>query len=173
MRRPRDNLDEALRAVMAGDLDALTPEQVARLESVLNDEPAVADRLAGQIAAPDRCLAGVLRESEQAEMPRAAAWEAAWERIDAPGAITRFVEKRGGVARILRRWRPLAAVAAGLIMAALWRISTAAPVRPWPMQLAADVEINALEVTGETTPFVVSTGDEGDVQVIWVLPDHS
>lgn len=172
MKRPRDNLDDALRAVLAGDLDALTPEQVVRLERVLNEEAAVAVRVAGQMPARGDPLVAALNEADRATSPPAAAWEAAWERIDGTGPLAMFAEKRGTVARVLRLWKPLAAVAAGLLMAVLWKVSTTSPIKPWPMQLAADVEINQLEVNEGMTPFVVSTGGDGAVQVIWVLPDQ-
>jgi hypothetical protein len=169
----RDNLDEALRAVLAGDLDALAPEQVARLEGVMNEAPAVAVKLAGLLPARDERLVAVLQDMEYATAPPARAWDAAWERIDGTGPIAKLAQRRAGVARILRLWKPLAAAAACLLLAVLWRVSTAAPIKPWPMQLASDVEINQLEVNDGMTPFVVSTGGDGGVQVIWVLPDQS
>jgi len=174
MSRAPGNLDEALRAVAAGDLDALQPDQVARLEAILNEEPSVAARLADHVPAVDARLARVLARVEQGVTPGMAAWERAWERIDAvaPAAVARVdaVRRR---ALVLRLWKPLAAVAACLVMAALWRAGSPRPREEWPMQLATDVEINALEVSDGATPFVISDGGEHAVQIIWVVEDQS
>lgn len=172
MSHSRDNLDQALRAAVAGDLDTLRPEQVARLEAVLNDEPGVAAHLADRRLAPDPQLAGALGQADRAAAPAADTWERVWERIDAAGQRTPLRGARAG-ARILRLWRPLAAAAACLLMAGFWRLGTAMPERPWPLQLATEVEINELEVYDGATSFVVSTGGEGGFDIIWVLEDES
>ncbi len=166
-----ENLDEALQAVMAGDLDALRPDQVAQLETLLNEEPAMAARLANRLAAPDALLADALAQAERGAVPSAAVWEQAWERIDAAApAMPATVGRRRAL--VIRLWKPLAAVAACLLMVAVWKISLATPqAEDWPMRLATDVQIDQLEVSEGSTPFIISDGAEHPVQIIWVLED--
>lgn len=164
-----DNLDEALRAVAAGNLDALRPDQVAQLETLLNEEPALAAQLADRLVAPDALLASALAQAEQAAVPSAAVWEQAWERIGAAvPAMPATVGRRRRM--VIRLWKPLAAVAACLLMVAGWKISSATPkTEDWPMQLATNVDIDQLEVYDGRTPFVFTSGGENGFEVIWVL----
>jgi hypothetical protein len=168
-----DSLEQALRAVSHGDLDALTPEQVARLERVLNDEPAVAQRVGAQVPRCDALLADALRELDQSAKPSGQNWQNVWEQIEtaAPAAIGRH--ETGVSARILRLWRPLAAAAACLLLVAGWKLMPAPADELWPMELASNVEISDIEVGDGMTSFVVSTGDESGSEIIWVLDDQS
>jgi hypothetical protein len=168
-----DSLEQALRAVSHGDLDALTPEQVARLERVLNDEPAVAQHVGAQVPQCDAPLADALHELDQSAQPSSRDWQNVWERIEtaAPAAIVRH--ETGVSARILRFWRPLAAAAACLLLVAVWKLLPAPADELWPMELASNVEIGDIEVSEGLTSFVVSTGDEGGSKIIWVLSDQS
>lgn len=172
MSHSRDNLDQALRAASAGDLHTLRPEQVARLEAVLNDEPGVAARLADRRLAPDPQLARALAQADRAAAPAADTWEQVWERIDAAGRAAPLPGAQAR-ARILRLWRPFAAAAACLLMAGLWRLGAVMPKRPWPLQMATEVEINELEVYDGATSFVVSTGGKDGFEIIWVLEGES
>jgi hypothetical protein len=172
MTRTPDNLNAALQAVKAGDLDALTPEQVARLERVLNDELAVAAQLGGQVPKPDERWASALDAVERPGGPSDATWERIWTRIDNAAPVSLRQTGQSGAARILRLWKPLAAAAACLLLAALWRAGTPATVKPWPMELATSVQIDQLEVSEGSTPFVVTTGGENGFDVIWVLQDE-
>jgi hypothetical protein len=165
-----DNLEQALRAVSHGELDALTPEQIARLERVLNDEPAVAQRIGAQVPQRDAPLAGALDEMDRSAQPSRQEWQNVWARIEsaAPAAIGHSVS-----ARILRFWRPLTAAAACLLLVAGWKLMPTPANDLWPMQLASNVEISDIEVGDGMTSFVVSTDDEGGSKIIWVLEDQS
>ncbi len=167
-----DNLDDALRAMEAGDLDSLSPDQVARLEALLNDSPQAAARVADRVAAPEPRLAEALERLETPSLPSPAAWSDAWARIDAETASTSG--RIGNVTtRIIRLWKPLAALAACLCLAALWSFHSPAAPESWPMQLATNVEISQLEVYDGATPFVISSGGENGYEIIWVLEDDS
>jgi len=166
MSQSHDSLDAALRAVAAGQWEALTPEQVERLERVLNEEPAVAARLAGRKPELGARLAEVLEVLVEQTRPAPRVWQDMWERIDAaaPAAV------RHGAGRILRLWTPLAAAAACVILVLLWTLEPSTS-EEWPLQLATSVEIDELEVPEGATPMVISTGGENGIDVIWVLED--
>ncbi|MCK4343081.1 MAG: hypothetical protein KAY37_15305 [Phycisphaerae bacterium] len=166
MDRSQDNLNDALRFVEAGDLDALSPDQAARLEAVLNDEPLVAARVSNCIPTPDPALAAALEQLEKPAWPSAERWNRVWGRIEA-ATPSGFTPGGRGLTRILQIWKPLAAAAACLVLAALWTGQTPA------MQLATDVVINELEVGEGALPFVVSVGGDEGIKVIWVLEGES
>jgi anti-sigma-K factor RskA len=168
-----DSLEQALRAVSHGDLDALTPEQVARLERVLNDEPAVARRVGAQVPQPDAPLSEALDELDRSAQPSRQDWQHVWERIEsaAPAAVRR--NQAGVSARILRFWRPIAAAAACLLLVGVWKLMPAPADELWPMQLASNVEISDIEVPEGMTSFVVSTSGNNASAIIWVLDDRS
>jgi hypothetical protein len=172
MSQSRENLDAALRAVAAGDWDALTPEQVERLERVLNQEPAIAARLTAQKPELGASLAKVLDALDRRARPTPRAWEGVWEQIESAAPAARGTSRRS-VARILRLWPALAAAAACLLLAVAWTW-TARPSASdeWPLRLATNVEIDDLEVPEGATSFVVETGGESGIQVIWVLEDQ-
>lgn len=172
MSRDYDNLDEALRAVAAGNLDALTPEQVARLERVLNDEPGVAARLAACTPAPEPKLATALQAAEQAALPPAQRWDLTWQRIDAAAPLTQRRAHAGIAGRLIRLWQPLVAAAACLMLAVMWRTTSSPTEDAWPMQLATDVQIDSLEVPDGMTSLIVAGGDD-NYKLIWILPDES
>ncbi len=171
MNQPHESLDAALRAAAAGRWDALTPDQVDRLECVLNQEPAVAERLAGQKARPEPHLDQVLADLDRRAQPTPRAWQDVWRHIEA--AAPRTAGRRPGALspRVVRLWRPLAAAAACLLLTVFWTLRPSAP-EAWPLQLATNVEINELEVSEDATTFVFATGARNDVQVIWVLEDQ-
>lgn len=167
-----DNLDQALKALQAGDLDALTPEQMDRLEGLLNSRPQLADTLTGRLAAPDARLRAALDDEAADAGPSAPEWERAWNRISTSSGAASTSRRATG--RFWRLWAPLTAAAACLLMAASWWGSALpAGPQPWPMKLATEVEINELEVYGNATAFVVSAGGESGVGIIWVLEEES
>jgi hypothetical protein len=168
MNAPRENLDTLLRAVARGELDQLTPAQVAELEAGLNITPA--SEFAQQLAQPEPALAVALAAAAATDRPAIRTWDAMWDRIDAATTSSRVAPRN----RLLRLWRPLAAVAAGLLFLAAWRVAQPPIVEPWPLQLATDTEIQSLEVYGDATPFVVSAGQNGSaIKVIWMLAEQS
>lgn len=173
-----DNLDDALRAAAAGNWDALTAQQVAGLESALNNDPALAAQLAGVVPPPDPRLAAGLDLLDRADLPSSVDWQRVWERIEAASARLSQAEPRPA-RRVLRLWKPLTAGAVGLaaaaclLVAVLWKHGHPPTDAPWPMQLATNVEIDQLEVGEGTTPLVLALGGDNGPEVIWLLPDES
>jgi hypothetical protein len=154
------NPDELLARVADGQLDQLTPEQVAALEAHLNTTPAVADRLADVVPAPDPHLVPASSPPSEAE------WDALWERVDSAGSAR---QTPNTIARVLRFWRPLAAVAACLLLVVLWRAVPWASEPSWKMQLSDDVVVHELEVFGDSSAFVAYSDDESGSAVIWIF----
>ncbi len=143
----------------AGRLDELTPEEVRRLETHLDATPADADRLS-RVAPPTDPL--LQAPPPSVPQPR---WDAVWENVTAAAGPARPGP------RVLRLWRPLAAVAAAVVLGiGLWDYDRVAAPAPdaWPVQWADTVEIDELESAGDTMPLVLSAGDEA-VPVIWVF----
>lgn len=171
MTSPPENLDAALRAVAAGELDSLTPAQVAALEEALNREPRVAARLKSCAPVPDPLLAAALTRLTQHHAPTKIAWDRVWERVDE--ATTPVVARHQATpARVLFRfWKPLAVAAACAVLALTWRFGSPS-ADEWPLRLATSVEIVSLEVYDGATPFVIQSGGEHGVSVIWMLPDQ-
>jgi hypothetical protein len=176
MTREPQNLDEALRALAAGELDALRPEQVARLEAILNASPEAAERVADVLPAADGRLGEVLRVAEtESGGPTARQWEQMWGSIEGAGGTRQLTPKvRTLPPIVLRLWRPVAAVAACLLLAVLWK--TAGPgrtVEPWPVQLATSVDINDFEVYDDSTPMIITSDDASGAAILWVLENES
>lgn len=166
------NLADALKAVAKGDLDALTPEQVRQVEAALNSDARLAAAFEGERPRVEPRLAAALGEFDRSDQPTPADWQRVWNAIDTAGA--RHGRPNVGVAhRILRAWRPLMAAAACLLLVLGWRVTQPAAVDPWPLQLAAEVEINNLEVFQGATSFVVAVGGDTGGEIIWVLPAGS
>ncbi len=165
----QDKLHAALRAVAAGDFAALTPEQVAELERALNENPPVAALVADAVPKPDASLAAGLAAIDQAALPSDAAWDQVWAQVDAASARAARWTRKSGATRVLRLWRPLLAAAACLVLVAVWRMqlrSGPSADEAWPVQLATNVEIDALDVGDDATPYIVNTDG---VDMIWVL----
>jgi hypothetical protein len=168
MSQSRD-IDAALRAVAAGEWDRLTPEQVDRLEHVLNDEPGRAAELAHQRPQLGPRFDAALEALARCEPPAPQQWQQVWQQIDtATGARPRAA--RRPMARIMRYWPGMLAAAACAVLALLWTVQPGSSDE-WPLRLATSVEIDDLEVPAGATSFVVSIGDSG-VQVIWVLDEQ-
>ena len=153
-----DNLDELLEQVTAGQLDDLTPEQVAALEEYLNSTPEAENRFADVSAAVDPSL------PVDQTAPSDADWEGVWQNIENSAQAagpSRFVR------RTLRIWRGLTAVAACLALLIVWRMASGPAEAPWEMQLSDDVEVLELDVYDDGSAFV-AYADDGSA-VIWVL----
>jgi hypothetical protein len=171
MSQSQQSLEAALRAVAAGDWDALTSEQVERLERVLNDEPGMGARLADRRPELGPRLAEVLDVLARRERPVPQRWEEVWQQIDRAAPAARRGAAARPVTRIMRFWPGLVAAAACALLAFLWTVQPAES-EEWPMRLATSVEIDDLEVPEGMTSFVISTGGENGVQIIWVLEDR-
>ncbi|MEP0846650.1 MAG: hypothetical protein HRF50_07480 [Phycisphaerae bacterium] len=170
----RENLDQLLERVAAGRLDELSPEQVAALETHLNANAAAAARLANLLPRPP---AGPLARVAE---PSAAQWERVWRGVEAAGsrqaargtdAASAPQTMRGRTRRFLRLWEGIAAAAACVLFAVLWRSSQPAAEASWPIQLSQHVEVDSLEVFDDSTAFVVVPDDGSDGAVIWVLDE--
>ena len=158
MNNANDDFRTALDAIAAGKLDAMTPEQVARLETQIDQAPELADRLAGIKPAvePGFRLA--------VEPPPEDVWERVWQRVNAAASSTRR--------HVWRLWRPLAVAAACVLMVGLWNARGPA-LQEGPVEWARDVEIDDLEVFDGATPFVLAAGADSPVSVIWLLDEES
>lgn len=154
----REQLDRLLATVGDGALDALTPEQVTRLEAHLNESPEAASRLADCVPPLDPRLAAPVR------MPRRAEWERVRSAIASHGAA----RARPSAGWVHRFWRPLAAAAACVLLVAGWRTLDRRPAAATMLHLAQHAEINAIEAFGGSTALVLSSGDDAPV-IIWVL----
>lgn len=172
----RENPDQLLERVAAGRLDELSPEQVAALEAHVNESAAAAARLANLVPQPPAGQFAPVAE------PTAAEWERVWRGVEAAevrsaargaGAVEvrRTVRDRGGARRFLRLWEGVAAAAACVLLAVLWRSSQPAAEASWPIQLSQHVEVDSLEVFDDSTAFVVVPDDGSDGAVIWVLEE--
>lgn len=162
MTTPTENFDELLDRVSAGQLDALTPEQVAALEAHLNATPAAAQRLAGVVPAPDPRLTS-------APSPSEADWDRVWERVDWAEAAP--LPARPALGRVFRLWRPLAAAAACLLLVVVWRTMLSPAVPSWELRLSDDVVVHELEVFEDASAFVAYADDESGTAVIWVFEE--
>jgi hypothetical protein len=169
MTQTPDNLEQTLRAVLSGELDGLTPEQVVQLEIALNRNPGLAARLADEVPPLERPLRAAFRAWALATPVPARAWERVEEQVVSAPAPARAKRVH---ARTFRLWAPFLAAAACLVLAMLWRLGVPASVAAPPLQLATDLEIERLEVYDDATPFVVSVGNSGAV-IVWVLQDQS
>lgn len=180
----RDNLEAWLEQSLRGELDALTPEQVAALEAALNESPELASRVAGVVPPLDG-------SAERVAMPTPAEWDRVWSRVEsglAAGAVPQLrvrpadaatagrrqphTERERTVARrppLFRLWPSVSAVAACIALVLVWRgFLPPAPVSPelWSMTAAADTEILELEVYGDAVAAVdFGDGDNGAVVI--------
>lgn len=162
MSRNKDQIENLLDRVAAGDLDDLTPEQIAALEVHLNASPALAARLADE-----RPPADTLLESLGAELPSESEWDEAWSRIAPASRVMRGL-RFGAFARTIT------AAAACVLLAFVYQVgpSRASAGEPWELSLATDVEIHELDVA-EDVSSAVSYADDGEGPVvIWLFEDE-
>lgn len=172
MERKPDNLERNLQLLARGELDALSPEEIAGLEALLNEDPRLASVLADQRGAPGDPLLAAVAAADAAAMPSTAQWERAWGKLAEPAASA---VSRGRRPLILRLWQPFAAAAACVALIALWvtgkpaNRSQMGPTDDWPIELATNVVIDELEVFDGSTAYIIPVGGKG-AQVIWILP---
>jgi len=163
MTTPTESFDELLERVSAGQLDDLTPEQVAALEAHLNATPAAAERLVDVMPTPDPQL------TSGVPSPSGADWDRVWERIDS--VATSRARPPRSLGRVFRLWQPLAAAAACLLLIVVWRTMLSPAEPPWEIQLSDDVVVHELEVFGNASAFVAYADDESGAAVIWVFEE--
>lgn len=180
---PQDNLtpleaERLLGRLDAGDLDSLTPGEVARLEAYLNDAAfgAVdAARLADATMAP-----APTDELAACELPTAAEWDAIWSGIEERAELGAD-EHAGRTDLKIARWlirhygRVAAAAAACLVLMIGWAITKRPNTddnKPWPLQLATDAEVIEVDASDDVTVFVEFAPDDNDAgPIIWFFED--
>lgn len=154
MNAPADEIRQMLARVSAGELDALSPEEIAQLEDALNTDDTLAEQLAEVPAGGDW----------PAELtPSAAEWEAVWQ-----GVSTESSHRR------VKGWwlRPLGVAAAVVVLIGVWwGGSGGSQVDPWQIQPDTAFEIVAIEAGSDATPFIMG-GGEDEFPVIWVIDNE-
>lgn len=164
MNREHAQLDDLL-ARLAGDgFDALTLEQIARIESACEDE-SFAARVA-ELSVPRA-------EFVPAPGPTAGEWQAAWNRIER--AVGRSSAGGGRTAAnwTLRLWQATTAAAACLLLVAFWRAGLAPSSSPSLLRLSTNSQIESIESIGDETAYVADLGDDSGSVMIWFLDDES
>jgi hypothetical protein len=157
-------LEPLLVSAAAGDLDTLTPEQVAALEAHVNACPSCAARLAGQVPQPDA------RMTPPVVLPSEEQWDRVWEEIET-GTGTAGGHSSPSVGLLRRLWQPLVAAAACVLLVVVWRSATPMARQPWDLELSNNVVVHEIETFGDVTPLVVYSSDDG-AAVIWMLENE-
>jgi hypothetical protein len=164
-----DNQDRGGREP-ALDFDALSADQIARLEASLNADPQRGAAFAQMCPGRDGFVDAWTAAERSAAPPGDRPWERVWEQVDTALTLRPTVTATGALRRprTIRLWVGLAAAAACIALVSLWPWKPAPTESPWPIVLAGNVEIDALEVSDDATPVIWSTGGSEPVNVIWV-----
>ncbi|RMF75766.1 MAG: hypothetical protein D6744_13090 [Planctomycetota bacterium] len=164
--------------LLQGQLDELTPAQIARLEAELNASVDAAARLA-DVAPPRDGLVATLHET-----PTQHEWDAVFARIDSAveplSAEAESAERLKAAQRrrtnpyaVVRFWGTLLAAAACVAFALIWRLpAPPSPHDDWELRLSDHVVVERLEVFGDATTVVNFVDDQGTA-VIWVIEPES
>lgn len=164
----RDSLD----ALVADGFAALSPDRIAALEAHLNSCRDCAERIGA--ARPSDVSDGVRMAARAVVPPTAAEWESVWNRVEVATQGNSSVWSAGGRGIWRRAWRPLAGVAACVMIVAAWRFASPI-VQPrlfvpppvdglWRLADAGDVEVLEFEV-GDGMTAVVGGGPTA----LWVI----
>jgi hypothetical protein len=156
-------LKTLLDQVTAGELDALTPEQIDALANSLDESPEQAARLSAV-----RPPALSARLDGAISLPSAGEWSAMFAQIEAAGS-----KKTRGGSGVLRLWRAMApfAAAAACVLAVSLFSSLSRPAQADFIALDADVEIEAMEVGEGSSSIIVSSDEDEHFAVIWAVDD--
>ncbi len=155
-------MERLLSKVRQGRLDDLTPGQVAELEAWLRTRPAEGARLADARPPLEGWLTALLPPPPP---PSPAEWRRVWAEVERAAAPRTALRQR-----LIPVWQGLVAVAACALLAASWHA-----LRPprmdgiWALRPASHVQIDSLELFGDTTVLVDTAAEEGGLPVIWVL----
>lgn len=152
------DIDELLALVAAGQLDALSPEEVERFETALAADDALAARLAEMpVGASD--LPDVMT-------PTAAEWNRVW------AGVERSQRRGWHLGRLVHHWQAMAAAAVIVLMVGIWELmpTNVKQAKSWQLRPDNDIQVVDLESFGDDTPVVLAGGD-GDFPVIWVMED--
>ncbi len=162
-----DKLGELLDRVVAGELDALRPEEVAALDEHLNADPQ-AGALLAEVLPPVEPLLRV------GGAPTPAEWERVWDGIESADGAGAAPAVRGShrTLRLMRLWQPLLAAAACLVLmfTLTGRFTASAPR---PIRLSGDVVVNDLEVDDDADALVMYDDDGSGRAIIWVFEDEN
>ncbi len=152
---------QTIAALREGRFDAIEPDQMAAAETHMNDCAACRSALENVTPIPEARLC------ETFALPEGESWKKVWDNVDEAAATPPHAQAR--IIRFMRPWGTLAAAAAVMLMVGLWRTGT----DDWAFQLAgaADVEIESMEVFGDSTAMLMSFGDD-DISIIWVMDDE-
>jgi hypothetical protein len=157
------DLQHILNLIAGGELDRLTPADIARLERCDDSElSAIADRSAR--VSHDPLVAAVAQ-------PGAAEWARMWSVIDARSQATRRDSRKSGIIQIYRAAMAVAACAA--LAVCLIRGGGSADEAPlaWDLQLSGDVDVLELEAFGSTVSAVDLVNDESGAAIISLFDD--
>ncbi|MBI5866365.1 MAG: hypothetical protein HZB38_17990 [Planctomycetes bacterium] len=160
-----ENLKSLLARVEAGELDSLTPEQVARLEQHLHESPAAADRVGRAQPPTDRLLAAPIAGPSETE------WAGVWSAVESNFASQRK-ERSATAGRVVSLGRAAAAIAACVAIFVLWRsLPTSKPAgEGWGLAVATNVEIHEVEVFGGRSS-MLHFADDGSGAVLISVSD--
>jgi len=155
---------DILSAIARGELDRLTPDQIAHAETALASDPAAEAELAAM--QPPKAEAALAAPEPTAEM-----WSAAWQQIENATTTRTMPTTR-------RTWRvinPFIAAAACVLMAVLWNPSERdqAQAAEWPVTWTSDVVVEELEVSGDATPIVMRAGTDESISMIWIVLEEN
>lgn len=168
MQGPPRELDELLRALTRGDPSAVSAEELARIEAALEADPGLTAALAAEPAGVGDPLVAAVGDTTPTPTPEE--WARVWDHITAgtAAAMRPAVAHRASV--WLRLRVPLAAAAAVLLAVGMWWNWEGRGGDAWEIRLAADVEIDDIDMQDSTTPVVIRLRPDGPV-VIWALAD--
>ncbi|MCH7870552.1 MAG: hypothetical protein IID33_02520 [Planctomycetes bacterium] len=160
-----ENYRETIAALRDGRFDAIQPDQMAAAETHMNGCAACRSALTDVTPIPEPQLC------ETATLPADESWKSVWDKLDESAATPNHTQAR--ILRFVRPWGTLAAAAVVMLMVSLWRMTPATDTDDWAFQLAVagDVEIESMEVFGDSTSMLMSFGDD-DISIIWVMDDE-
>jgi hypothetical protein len=151
-----------LSKVQQGRLDDLTPGQVAELEAWLRTRPAEEARLADTHPPLEGWLTALLPPPPP---PSPAEWRRVWAEVERAAASRTSLRHR-----LIPVGQGLAALAACVLLAASWHALRPPRVeRIWALRPTGHVQIDSLELFGDTTVLVDTGAEDGGLPVIWVL----
>lgn len=171
MAHVRDILNRGRRPDGRFDLAALSAGEIAALEAGLTADPAAAAELARLRPTPDAVVQTLRTLESEIPAPPQEAWRAVWksiDRVERPAAPLKSHKHPA----ILRFWRPVGAIAAGLALFAVWRSYSPQEVVPrngWPVRLAQNVEFGDVESSDDVTPLLWSTEGPTGTSLIWLV----
>jgi hypothetical protein len=147
--------------IAADGVDALTAGELVELEAALADRPELEARLGDLLPPADAALSAM-------EQPSPAEWERVWRRVEQAA--------RPGAAVVppvlLRIWRPVAAIAACVLLALSWQVSRGTSGRAWSLKPATAIEVRSLEVYGDSVSLILPDAGSNSFPMIWVFDEQ-